>query len=164
MKYSKLISVTGMPGLYELVSTKSDGAIVRSLDDGSTRFASTRQHNFSHLESIEVYTVRENVNLADIFKAIQAAGTALPDEKDAKAVRGFFEQVYPDLDFDRVYNSDMKKMVRWYSIISSKNIAIELSADATSEAEEPAAAVAPEPVAEAAPEAAPKKRKKKSEE
>ncbi|MFN9114643.1 MAG: DUF5606 domain-containing protein, partial [Bacteroidota bacterium] len=50
------MSVTGMPGLYELVSSKADGAIVRSLQDQSTRFASTRQHSFSQLESIEVYT------------------------------------------------------------------------------------------------------------
>ena len=160
MNYSKLISVTGLPGLYELVSTKSDGALVRSLEDGSTRFASTRQHNFSHLESIEVYTVRENVNLAEVLKAMQASAIALPDEKDAKAVRTYFEQVYPNLDFDRVYNSDMKKMVRWFGSIRAKNIAIELSADDTTTAEEPAVEAVPEPVAEAAP----KKRKKKTEE
>lgn len=160
MNYSKLISVTGLPGLYELVSTKSDGALVRSLEDGSTRFASTRQHNFSHLESIEVYTVRENVNLAEVLKAMQASAIALPDEKDAKAVRTYFEQVYPNLDFDRVYNSDMKKMVRWFGSIRAKNIAIELSANDTAAAEEPAVEVVPEPVAEAAP----KKRKKKTEE
>ncbi|MFN4286780.1 MAG: DUF5606 domain-containing protein [Lacibacter sp.] len=157
MKYSKLIAVTGLPGLYELVSTKSDGAIVRSLDDGSTRFASTRQHNFSHLESIEVYTVRENVNLAAVFKAMQAAGRPLPDEKDAKALRSYFEQVFPDLDFDRVYASDMKKMVRWFGIINSKGIAIELSAE--NAAEETAEA----PAAEPEPEAAPQQPKKKSE-
>lgn len=160
MNYSKLISVTGLPGLYELVSTKSDGALVRSLEDGSTRFASTRQHNFSHLESIEVYTVRENVNLAEVLKAMQASAIALPDEKDAKAVRTYFEQVYPNLDFDRVYNSDMKKMVRWFGSIRAKNIAIELSANDTAATEEPAVEVVPEPVAEAAP----KKRKKKTEE
>lgn len=164
MNYSKLISVTGLPGLYELVSTKTDGALVRSLEDGSTRFASTRQHNFSHLESIEVYTVRENVNLAEVLKAMQASAIALPDEKDAKAVRSYFEEVYPNLDFDRVYNSDMKKMIRWFGSIRAKNIAIELPADTTAEAAVPAAAAVTETVAEPAPEATAKKRKKKSEE
>ena len=67
MEYGKLVAVTGLPGLYELVSSKSDGGIVRSLDDKSTRFVSTRVHQFSHLESIEVYTLRENVNLIDVF-------------------------------------------------------------------------------------------------
>lgn len=127
MEYGKLIAVTGMPGLYELVSSKTDGAIVRSLDDNSTKFASTRQHQFSHLESIEVYTVRDNVNLTDILKAMETAGGKLPDEKDAKAIKSYFEKVYPDLDFERVYTSDMKKMVKWFSIIKAKNIDIKLT-------------------------------------
>ena len=79
MEYSKLVAVTGMPGLYELVNSKSDGAIVRSLEDNSTKFASSRIHNFSHLESIEVYTTGENVNLVEIFQAMEKAGGSLPD-------------------------------------------------------------------------------------
>ncbi len=127
MEYGKLIAVTGLPGLFELVSSKNDGAIVRSLEDNSTKFASTRQHQFSHLESIEVYTVRDNVNLIDIFKAMQADGGKLPDEKDAKAVKAYFEKVYPDLDFERVYASDMKKMVKWFGVITAKGIELKLT-------------------------------------
>jgi hypothetical protein len=133
MEYEKLISVTGMPGLYELVSTKSDGAIVRSLEDQSTKFASTRQHGFSQLESIEVYTIRENVNLSELFLAMQKSTDALPDEKDAKAVKSYFQKVYPDLDFERVYASDMKKMVKWFGIIKEKGIEIKISGEATTE-------------------------------
>jgi antitoxin component of RelBE/YafQ-DinJ toxin-antitoxin module len=146
MEYGKLIAVTGMPGLFELVSSKSDGAIVRSLDDNSTKFASTRQHQFSHLESIEVYTVRDNVNLTDIFKAMESAGGKLPDEKDAKAIKAYFEKVYPDLDFERVYSSDMKKMVKWYGIISAKGIEIKLTEVAEEEEAPVEEAVAAEEV------------------
>lgn len=168
-----------MPGLFELVSSKTDGAIVRSLDDNSTKFASTRQHQFSHLESIEVYTVRDNVNLADIFKAMEADGGKLPDEKDAKAIKSYFEKVFPDLDFERVYTSDMKKMVKWYSIISGKGIEIKLTEEPLEEEEAPVEEVAveetkpakkaakkkAEPAAEEATEEAPKKKaaKKKKE-
>ena len=130
---SKLISVTGMPGLYELVSTKSDGAIVRSLEDQSTKFASTRQHGFSQLESIEVYTIRENVNLSEVLRAMEKSTDALPDEKDAKAIKSYFQKVYPDLDFERVYASDMKKMVKWFGIIKEKGIEIKISGEATTE-------------------------------
>jgi hypothetical protein len=136
MEYGKLIAVTGMPGLYELISSKTDGAIVRSLDDNSTKFASTRQHQFSHLESIEIYTVRENVNLADVLKAMEANGGKLPDEKDAKAIKAYFEKVYPDIDFERVYASDMKKIVKWFGIIKAKNIEIKLTEQPEEEAEE----------------------------
>jgi hypothetical protein len=151
MEYSKLVAVTGLPGLFELLSSKTDGAIVRSLDDKSTRFVSTRIHNFSHLESIEVYTVRDNVNLVDIFTAMDAAGAKLPDEKDAAAVRSYFGKVYPDMDFDRVYASDMKKMVKWFAILKAANVEIKLSELPEEEEEVVEAAPAAEPVAEEKP-------------
>jgi hypothetical protein len=132
MEYNKLISVTGFSGLFELVSSKNDGAIVKSLDDNTTKFVSNRQHQFSHLESIEIYTNDENVNLTEVFKAMDASSTTLPSEKDNKAVRSYFEEVYPAMDFERVYNSDMKKMVRWFSVIKKHNIEIKLS-EATEE-------------------------------
>lgn len=127
MEYSKLVAVTGLPGLFELINSKTDGAIVRSLDDSSTRFVSSRIHNFSHLESIEIYTVRDNVNLVDVLNAMDAAGGTLPDEKDAAAIKKYFEKVYPDMDFDRVYASDMKKMVKWYAVLKKNNVEIKLS-------------------------------------
>ena len=125
MEYRKIISVTGLPGLFELVSSKNDGALIRSLEDMTTRFVSSRVHNFSHLESIEVYTTGDNVNLAQVLLAMQASSTPLPEEKDAAAVRTYFAEVYPDMDFERVYNSDMKKMVRWLAILGKVGVTIE---------------------------------------
>ena len=127
MEYSKLVAVTGLPGLFELISSKTDGAIVRSLDDKTTRFVSSRVHNFSHLESIEIYTIGDNVNLVDVLNAMDKDGGTLPDEKDAAAIKKYFEKVYPDMDFERVYGSDMKKMVKWFSILKKNNIEIKLS-------------------------------------
>jgi hypothetical protein len=127
MEYSKLVAVTGLPGLFELINSKTDGAIVRSLDDKSTRFISSRVHQFSQLESIEVYTVRDNVNLVEIFTAMDKDGGKLPDEKDAAAIKKYFEKVYPDMDFDRVYNSDMKKMVKWFAILKKNDVEIKLT-------------------------------------
>lgn len=127
MEYSKLVAVTGLPGLFELINSKTDGAIVRSLEDKSTRFVSSRIHNFSHLESIEIYTIRENVNLVDILNAMDKTGEKLPDEKDPAAVKKYFEKVYPDMDFDRVYASDMKKIIKWFDILKKNNIEIKLT-------------------------------------
>ena len=146
MEYSKLVAVTGLPGLFELINSKTDGAIVRSLEDKSTRFVSSRVHNFSHLESIEVYTIRDNVNLVDVFNAMDKAGGKLPDEKDAAAVKKYFEKAYPDMDFERVYASDMKKMVKWFEVLKKNNGEIKLS-EIPEEAEEEIA----EPVAEEKP-------------
>ena len=127
MEYNKLISVTGFSGLFELVSSKNDGAILKSLEDNTTKFISNRLHQFSHLESIEVYTNDENVNLADVFKAMNASTEALPSEKDNKAVLSYFQKVFPTMDFERVYSSDMKKMVRWFNVIKKHNIEIKLT-------------------------------------
>jgi len=127
MDYSKLVSVTGLGGLYELLSSKADGGVVKSLEDKSTKFVSTRLHSFSHLESIEVFTVKDNVNLVDVFTAMQANKTKLPDGGDAKAVKSYFEKVYPDMDFERVYNSDMKKMVKWFDLLKTNDVEIKLS-------------------------------------
>ncbi|WP_127132620.1 DUF5606 domain-containing protein [Pseudoflavitalea rhizosphaerae] len=126
MEYGKIVSVTGLPGLFELVSSKNDGAIVRSLEDKSTKFVSSRIHNFSHLESIEIYTVRDNVNLVDVFTAMDASSDKLPDGKDNGAVKKYFEKVFPDLDFERVYASDMKKIVKWFSILKAADVEIKL--------------------------------------
>ena len=133
MEYSKMISVSGLSGLYELAGSKTDGAIVRSLEDGSTKFISSRVHNFSHLESIEVYTDRDNVNLVDVFKAMQESAEPLPSDKDGKAVKAYFEKVYPDMDFARVYASDMKKMVKWFDVLLKNNIEIKLRSEEETE-------------------------------
>jgi hypothetical protein len=135
MEYSKLISITGLPGLFEMLGSKTDGAIVRSLDDKTTKFVSSRVHNFSHLESIEVYTVRENVNLVEIFQAMEKSKEKLPAENDAKAVKTYFEKVYADMDFDRVYASDMKKMVKWFNILKANQVELKLSEEETEEGE-----------------------------
>ena len=160
MEYSKLVAVTGLPGLFELISSRGDGAVVRSLDENKTQFISSRVHNFSHLESIEVYTQRDNVNLVDVFNAMEKEGGSLPDAKDNDAVKKYFEKAYPEMDFERVYSSDMKKMVKWFESLKKHNIEIKLS-ELPEETEEAVEEVKEEPVAEEKP----KKRttKKKSE-
>src|SRR5882724_3676909 len=159
MEYNKIIAVTGLPGLYELLSSKSDGAIVRSLDDKSTKFVSSRIHNFSHLESIEIYTVRDNVNLVDILKAMEDSKEKLPDEKDGSGLKSYFTKVFPDLDFERVYSSDLKKMVKWYSVLKNNNVEIKLSEPAEEDADEQ-----PEEKADVAVEKPAKKKAEKKEE
>lgn len=132
MEYNKIISITGKPGLFELLSTRADGAVVRSLEDGSTKFASSRQHQFSHLDSIEIYTQKENTTLRSLFIAMKNSDVPIPDANaDSKALKGYFEKVYPEMDFDRVFISDMKKMVKWYGILVNKQI------DFSKESEEP---------------------------
>lgn len=132
MEYNKIISVTGMPGLFELLTTRADGAVVKSLEDESTKFAASRQHQFSHLESIEVYTEKDNTTLREVFMAMKDSEEKIPDAKaDAKALKAYFEKVYPDMDFDRVFNSDLKKMVKWYHILVKNKIDFTVKSEET---------------------------------
>jgi hypothetical protein len=129
MDYNKIVSVTGLTGLYELLSSKSDGAVVRSIEDNSTKFVSTRQHNFSHLESIEIFTVKSpsdgNTSLAELFLAMKKNTEKIPEATaDNNTLRAYFEKVYPDLDFERVYASDMKKMIKWFRILEKNKVDI----------------------------------------
>ena len=152
MEYGKIIAVTGLPGLFELLNSKNDGAIVRSLDDKTTKFVSSRVHNFSHLESIEVFTVRDNVNLIEIFHAMDKEGGKVPDGKDTAALKKYFEKVYGDLDFERVYTSDLKKMTKWYEILKNNKIEIKLTEQPEEEeVEEQVVEEKPAPKKKAAP-------------
>ena len=143
MEYAKIIAITGLPGLFELITSKSDGGIVRSLEDKSTRFVSSRVHQFSHLESIEVYTTRHNENLVTILKAMEASPEKLPDEKETKSLKAYFEKVYPELDHSRVYTSDLKKMVKWFTVLRDNEVEIKLSEPVAEEAEDTAEEPAP---------------------
>lgn len=140
MDYNKLISVTGLGGLFELISSKADGAVVRSLEDKTTKFVSSRVHSFSHLESIEIFTTADNVNLVEVFTAMKDSKEKAPDAKaDAKTLQAYFKKVYPAIDLDRVYTSDMKKMIKWLDILNANNVEIKLSE--TAEGETPVAEV-----------------------
>jgi hypothetical protein len=157
MEYNKLISITGKSGLFEVVSSKTDGAIVKSLEDGITAFVSSRVHQFSHLESIEVYTNEENVNLSEVLKAMQDSKEAKPDVKDDAAVLAYFGKVYKQMDFDRVYKSDMKKMVKWLAVLEKHKIEIKLSEEGEEGVEEIKEVKEAKPKAVTTKTAAPKK-------
>lgn len=169
MDYREIVSVTGIGGLFQLVATKSDGAIVRNLADKTTKFIPARLHNVTPLESIEVYTTGENVRLHEVFEKMKEnAGVALPDPKkaDNATIKSYFKQVFPEFDDERVYVSDMKKMLKWFEILKENDLLNfdfyrqQDNVSADKEVVEVAPEAAAEPVAEEKP--AKKARAKKS--
>ena len=154
MEYREIVAVTGIGGLFQLLSTKSDGAIVRNLTDKSTKFIPARVHNVTPIESIEIYTIDENVRLHVVLQAIKDSEktTALVDGKkaDNQTIKTYFKTVFPALDEDRVYVSDMKKMLKWYELLKANDLLNFDNLNAQETAEE----------AEAIEEAAPAKKAK----
>src|ERR1700761_8607225 len=109
MEYREIVAVTGLGGLFQLLATKSDGAIVRNLADKTTKFISARLHNVTPLESIEIYTTGDNVRLHEVFQKMkdQEETTPLADAKaaDSKTIVHYFKTVFPEIDDERVYVS-----------------------------------------------------------
>ncbi|MGI9191532.1 MAG: DUF5606 family protein [Chitinophagaceae bacterium] len=139
MKFNELVAISGLSGLYQLVSTKSDGAIVRSLEDKSTKFVAARSHNVTPLDSIEVFTLEDNLRLWDVFQIFKKNEAVVGDVQvqglDNKSIKTNFEKLFPEYDRDRVYISDMKKMMKWYGILKSYNLLDEVEVSSSEESE-----------------------------
>ena len=157
MEYKEIVSVTGLGGLFHLLTTKSDGAIVRNISDKSTKFISARKHNVTPLESIEVYTTGENVRLHEVFqnmKDIESKTAPVDAKASGDDIIAYFTTVLPEFDHDRVYVSDMKKMLKWYQLLKENDL---LNFDVATEEE--TKEEQPETLAEEAPaEEKPKKK------
>lgn len=165
MEYRQIVAVTGLSGLYQLMSTKNDGAIVRSLTDKSVKFVSARIHHITPLESIEIYTTGENVRLHEVLEKIQENDepvAGLNSKKDDKAAKAYFKTVLPDFDEERVYTSDIRKVLKWYEILKSNDLLhfeyMKEAVAAMESAEEAPAAASDAATEEAAEEAKPKKK------
>lgn len=126
MKFNELVAISGLSGLYQLISTKSDGAIVRSLDDKATKFVAARAHNVTPLDSIEVFTQEDNLRLWDVFQVFKEneSKVNLTDaaKMDNNKIKEAFGLLFPQYDRDRVYTSDMKKMIKWFGILKSYDL------------------------------------------
>jgi len=125
MEYRQIVAVTGLGGLYQLMSTKNDGAIVRSLSDKNVKFVSARVHHITPLESIEIYTTGDNVRLHEVLEIIKGNDgqvKELNSKKDDKAVKAYFKTILPNFDEARVYTSDIKKVLKWYELLKANDL------------------------------------------
>ena len=126
MKYNELVAISGLSGLFQLVSTKSDGAIVKNLEDNTTKFVPARLHNVTPLDSIEVFTQTDNVRLFEVLMAfksnVAAAGDFDITKADNKQIKAYFAKLFPAYDQDRIYVSDMKKMIKWFAILQKHDL------------------------------------------
>ncbi len=124
MSLDKILSISGKPGLYELKTQTRTGFVVEALADGKKMSVSIH-HNVSVLSEIAIYTYTEEVPLREVFKRIQEkeSGAQTISHKESKAtLQSFFSGILPDYDEDRVYPSDMKKVIQWYNILQAKEI------------------------------------------
>ncbi|MFA7615290.1 MAG: DUF5606 domain-containing protein [Weeksellaceae bacterium] len=124
MDLRKIISISGKPGLFKLVSQAKGGFIVEDLDKGKKTSISA-QNNVSLLENVAIYGTSEEFPLKDVFTKIfekENGGPTISHKESGAKLRAYIEEVLPEYDEDRVYDSDLKKLFQWYNVLQSKGL------------------------------------------
>jgi hypothetical protein len=125
MSLDKILSISGKPGLFKVITQTRGGFVAESLID-KKRVTVNVNSNVSVLSEIAIYTLTEELPLRDVFKKIKDKENGKPttiSHKDSKEVlEEYFFEVLPDYDEDRVYASDIKKVVQWYNLLQAQNL------------------------------------------
>ena len=125
MDFSEVASVSGKGGLYRVLSPTRTGVILETLDDTKKKMIANMQSKVSILSDISIYTTDEEgaVPLKDVMIKIHKefnGDTGLSSSSDSDELKSFLKFILPDYDEDRVYVSDIKKLVTWYNLLSAK--------------------------------------------
>ncbi len=124
MNIKELVIVTGMPGVQKIVANRSNGMLVEDLDNGKVRFASTRKHQFSPLESISIFLENDDaIEIKEVFQSMLDRMETLPvvsPDTDAAGLRAYFAEVLPGHDRDRVHTGDIRKVIRWFLFLHER--------------------------------------------
>jgi len=125
MELSEIASVSGKGGLFKVMKPTKSGVILESLDDLKTRIVASANNRISVLNEISIYTTTKEgtVLLDEVLKKIHADfgnDLGVDAESDPSELKAFLKSVLPEFDESRVYVSDIKKLVKWYEIISKQ--------------------------------------------
>ena len=119
MNLRGIVSVSGKPGLFKLIGQNKSGFILESLDDQKLKIVVNLSNTkMASLEDITIFGEDEDIRLPDVLEAMKSE-INIPDVKkaDGKALREFFQTIAPNHDEDRVYASDIKKIISWFLIL-----------------------------------------------
>lgn len=139
MSLDKVLSIGGKPGLYKLVTQTRTGFVAESLLD-KKRITVGMRSNVSVLSEIAIYTLEEEVPLREVFLKIQVkekgGKTSIGHKEEKIKLEEYFFEVLPNYDEDRVYASDIKKVIQWYNILHENGITDFSSTDDKESSEE----------------------------
>lgn len=124
MDLKEILSISGKPGLYKMVAQTKTGVVVESLLDGK-RFTAFTHERISSLEEISIYAEEEDIPIRDVFRKIfekENGKTSIGHKAPEKELRDYLLEVVPNFDQERVYKSDIKKIIMWYNILADKNM------------------------------------------
>ena len=139
MNLEKYIAVSGLSGLYILANTRPNGLLITDIDNDITKFISTRQHQFTPLATVSIYTEDDSVELSKVFSTMLEKKTELPPvdvNSNSTVLREYFFKILPEHDPDKVHISDIKKVVKWFEFLDSRGLLVEEESKAESKEEE----------------------------
>ena len=117
-----ILAISGKPGLFKLITNAKNSIIVESLLDGK-RMPAYATSKISSLEDISIYTIDDDVKLADVFISIFEKDVKVnPKKASSDELKKTFKEVLPDYDDERVYVSDIKKVFTWFNLLKEKGI------------------------------------------
>ena len=120
MKLDKIIAIGGKPGLFKLLTQTKSGFVAESLTDGK-RLTVNLRNQVSVLSEISVFTLEEEKPLPEVFELLlqkeNGSASSISHKADKLALEEYFFEILPNYDEDRVYPSDIKKIIRWYNIL-----------------------------------------------
>ncbi|MDA9125802.1 DUF5606 domain-containing protein [Flavobacteriaceae bacterium] len=138
MELDKILAISKKPGLYKLITQSRGGFIVESLLD-QKRISVSISSNVSLLSEIAIYTLNEELPLKEVFSKIfdkeKGAETSTSPKSSKDDLEAYFFSVLPDYDEDRVYPSDIKKILNWYNLLNNHQL-LDFTAEASSLEEE----------------------------
>lgn len=138
MNLEEYVAVSGLPGVYKMVANRNNGLIIADLDSGKGRFASARKHQFTPLASIGIYTDDDTEELKVVFRTMLEKYETLPPvatNVSSDELFDYFGEILPNFDRDRVYASDVKKIIKWFNYLNARNL-LSLTDEVKSEEEE----------------------------
>lgn len=124
MDLSTILSISGKPGLYKLITRTKSGALVESLID-KKRMPAFSNDRISALKDISIFTIEEDIPLQEVLQAIyklQDGKPCISSKSSEKELKDYMLKVLPTYDQDRVHLSDMKKLFSWYNLLLSNGL------------------------------------------
>ena len=118
MNLQGIVAVSGKPGLWKALAQNKTGYVLESLDAQKTKLiANLSTAKLAALNEITIFGLEEDIKLIDVFERMKASASVPATKDDGKTLRDFFREVAPDHDEEKVYASDMKKILNWYQIL-----------------------------------------------
>lgn len=122
-EFDKLVAMSGQQNLFHMIANRGNGLILEDIGTKKRQFYSMRQHQFTPMASIGIYTDDDSIELKEVFNRMRNSEEALPENLNETAgMISYFEKILPEYDRDRVKVNDMKKVIKWFTFLKNQDL------------------------------------------